>query len=178
VKLALLMEGERKSCLADGIACVGLFDHNGNAEFRNWLLLRGFRHSAKKQDCSTDENPSSKSQVIGTKHGIVTPFRISYDHSNMITQVLNASSIHNPRAPNNPMKRAALLTSTKESDNFAREADLRPRGLPHERDAMGFSTDAIHIGQEPDPATGAIIVPIYQTSTFVQAELGKHKGYE
>jgi cystathionine beta-lyase/cystathionine gamma-synthase len=43
---------------------------------------------------------------------------------------------------------------------------------------MGFSTDAIHVGQEPDPATGAIIVPIYQTSTFVQQELGKHKGYE
>lgn len=43
---------------------------------------------------------------------------------------------------------------------------------------MGFSTDAIHTGQEPDPATGAIIVPIYQTSTFVQEELGKNKGYE
>lgn len=43
---------------------------------------------------------------------------------------------------------------------------------------MGFSTDAIHVGQEADPATGAIIVPIYQTSTYVQAELGKHKGYE
>jgi cystathionine beta-lyase/cystathionine gamma-synthase len=43
---------------------------------------------------------------------------------------------------------------------------------------MGFATDAIHIGQDPDPATGAIIVPIYQTSTFVQQELGKHKGYE
>jgi cystathionine beta-lyase/cystathionine gamma-synthase len=43
---------------------------------------------------------------------------------------------------------------------------------------MGFSTDAIHIGQEPDPSTGAIIVPIYQTSTFVQEELGKNKGYE
>ena len=43
---------------------------------------------------------------------------------------------------------------------------------------MGFATDAIHWGQEPDPATGAIIVPIYQTSTFVQQELGKHKGYE
>jgi cystathionine beta-lyase/cystathionine gamma-synthase len=43
---------------------------------------------------------------------------------------------------------------------------------------MGFSTDAIHVGQEPDPATGAIIVPIYQTSTFVQEALGKHKGYE
>jgi cystathionine beta-lyase/cystathionine gamma-synthase len=43
---------------------------------------------------------------------------------------------------------------------------------------MGFSTDAIHVGQEYDPATGAIIVPIYQTSTYVQEELGKHKGYE
>ena len=43
---------------------------------------------------------------------------------------------------------------------------------------MGFSTDAIHAGQEPDPSTGAITVPIYQTSTFVQEELGKHKGYE
>lgn len=43
---------------------------------------------------------------------------------------------------------------------------------------MGFSTDAIHVGQEPDPATGAIIAPIYQTSTFVQEALGKHKGYE
>jgi cystathionine gamma-lyase/cystathionine beta-lyase/cystathionine gamma-lyase/homocysteine desulfhydrase len=43
---------------------------------------------------------------------------------------------------------------------------------------MGFATDAIHVGQEADSATGAIIVPIYQTSTFVQEELGKHKGYE
>ena len=43
---------------------------------------------------------------------------------------------------------------------------------------MGFSTDAIHAGQEPDPSTGAISVPIYQTSTYVQEELGKHKGYE
>ncbi|HXE74134.1 MAG TPA: PLP-dependent aspartate aminotransferase family protein [Candidatus Xenobia bacterium] len=43
---------------------------------------------------------------------------------------------------------------------------------------MGFATDAIHAGQEPDPSTGAIIVPIYQTSTYVQEELGKHKGYE
>lgn len=43
---------------------------------------------------------------------------------------------------------------------------------------MGFATDAIHVGQEPDPTTGAIIVPIYQTSTFIQEELGKHKGYE
>jgi cystathionine beta-lyase/cystathionine gamma-synthase len=43
---------------------------------------------------------------------------------------------------------------------------------------MGFSTDAIHVGQEADAATGAIIVPIYQTSTFLQEGLGKHKGYE
>jgi cystathionine beta-lyase/cystathionine gamma-synthase len=41
-----------------------------------------------------------------------------------------------------------------------------------------FETRAIHYGQEPDPATGAITVPIYQTSTFVQEAVGEHKGYE
>ena len=41
-----------------------------------------------------------------------------------------------------------------------------------------FSTLCIHAGQEPDPSTGAIIPPIYQTSTYVQEELGRHKGYE
>lgn len=43
---------------------------------------------------------------------------------------------------------------------------------------MGFSTVAIHAGNEPDPATGAVAVPIYQTSTYAQEGLGKHKGYE
>jgi cystathionine beta-lyase/cystathionine gamma-synthase len=43
---------------------------------------------------------------------------------------------------------------------------------------MGFSTDAIHAGQIPDPTTGAVITPIHLTSTYVQDELGKHKGYE
>jgi len=42
----------------------------------------------------------------------------------------------------------------------------------------GFSTKAIHVGQEPDPSTGAVAVPIFATSTYVQEELGKHKGYE
>ena len=42
----------------------------------------------------------------------------------------------------------------------------------------GFATRAIHSGQEPDPLTGAVTVPIYPTSTYVQEELGKHKGYE
>jgi cystathionine beta-lyase/cystathionine gamma-synthase len=41
-----------------------------------------------------------------------------------------------------------------------------------------FSTICIHAGQEPDPSTGAIITPIYQTSTYVQDELGRHKGFE
>jgi cystathionine beta-lyase/cystathionine gamma-synthase len=43
---------------------------------------------------------------------------------------------------------------------------------------MGFATDAIHIGQEPDPSTGAIVAPIYQTSTYVQEALGKNKGFD
>jgi len=45
-------------------------------------------------------------------------------------------------------------------------------------DRARFSTICIHAGQEPDPSTGAIITPIFQTSTYVQDELGKHKGYE
>ncbi|HVD10295.1 MAG TPA: cystathionine gamma-synthase [Gaiellaceae bacterium] len=43
---------------------------------------------------------------------------------------------------------------------------------------MDFETRAIHDGQEPDPATGAVIVPIFQTSTYVQEEAGQTKGYE
>ncbi len=43
---------------------------------------------------------------------------------------------------------------------------------------MDFETRAIHEGQEPDPATGAVIVPIYQTSTYVQDAVGEHKGYD
>ncbi len=43
---------------------------------------------------------------------------------------------------------------------------------------MRFETAAIHAGQDPDPTTGAAIVPIYQTSTYVQDSVAKHKGYE
>jgi len=43
---------------------------------------------------------------------------------------------------------------------------------------MGFSTDAIHAGQSPDPTTGAVMTPIYMTSTYAQPELGVNKGYE
>jgi len=43
---------------------------------------------------------------------------------------------------------------------------------------MGFATIAIHAGQDPDPTTGAVTVPIYQTSTYAQDGLGKHKGFE
>lgn len=43
---------------------------------------------------------------------------------------------------------------------------------------MKFGTKAIHAGQEPDPSTGAIMTPIYQTSTYAQPSPGKHKGYE
>jgi cystathionine gamma-lyase/cystathionine beta-lyase/cystathionine gamma-lyase/homocysteine desulfhydrase len=43
---------------------------------------------------------------------------------------------------------------------------------------MGFATTAIHAGQEPDSAAGAVSIPIYQTSTYAQQGLGKHKGFE
>ncbi|MFV3128206.1 cystathionine gamma-synthase [Niveispirillum sp. KHB5.9] len=51
----------------------------------------------------------------------------------------------------------------------------QPTGRPNRQ---GFATRAIHAGQQPDPTTGAIMVPIYATSTFVQESPGVHKGYE
>jgi cystathionine gamma-lyase/cystathionine beta-lyase/cystathionine gamma-lyase/homocysteine desulfhydrase len=51
-------------------------------------------------------------------------------------------------------------------------------GTKKKKTLLGFATKAIHVGQEPDPSTGAVTVPIFATSTFVQEELGKHKGYE
>src|SRR5579872_4447854 len=44
--------------------------------------------------------------------------------------------------------------------------------------SLGFATRAIHSGQEPDPLTGSVTVPIYPTSTYVQQGIGEHKGYE
>lgn len=43
---------------------------------------------------------------------------------------------------------------------------------------MKFATKAIHAGIEPDPSSGAIMTPIFQTSTYVQEAPGKHKGFE
>lgn len=49
----------------------------------------------------------------------------------------------------------------------------------HDSDsAQGFATRAVHAGQHPDPSSGAVMTPIYQTSTYAQEGLGKHKGYE
>src|ERR1700741_4301252 len=46
------------------------------------------------------------------------------------------------------------------------------------KDDARFSTICIHAGQEPDPATGAIITPIYQTATYVHDAVGEHKAYD
>src|SRR5207302_8616028 len=69
--------------------------------------------------------------------------------------------------------------------------DHRPPGAPRRKayrpgltdvrrigPAVDFETRAIHEGQEPDEATGALTVPIYQTSTYVQDAVGEHKGYD
>ena len=45
-------------------------------------------------------------------------------------------------------------------------------------EGLGFDTRAIHVGQPPDPGTGAVVTPIFQTSTYAQEEVGRHKGYE
>jgi cystathionine beta-lyase/cystathionine gamma-synthase len=63
---------------------------------------------------------------------------------------------------------------TRSSHDRPEGLDLPVKLTPRAR----FSTICIHAGQEPDPSTGAIITPIFQTSTYVQPELGRHKGYE
>ena len=46
------------------------------------------------------------------------------------------------------------------------------------KNSDGFGTRAIHAGQQPDPTTGAVMTPIYQTSTYIQRSPGVHQGYE
>ena len=50
--------------------------------------------------------------------------------------------------------------------------------MSNEKKPTGFSTLAVHAGVEPDASTGAIMTPVYMTSTYVQEGIGKHKGYE
>ena len=49
---------------------------------------------------------------------------------------------------------------------------------PRAEAGRGFGTRAVHAGQQPDPATGAVMTPIYQTSTYAQEAPGEHKGHE
>src|SRR5688500_7422845 len=72
--------------------------------------------------------------------------------------------------------RLATTTSRRPMDNGHNGDDQTPRSDPYYTAA--FETRAIHVGQEPDPTTGAVITPIYQTSTFAQEQVGVHKGYE
>jgi cystathionine beta-lyase/cystathionine gamma-synthase len=62
--------------------------------------------------------------------------------------------------------------------NGGRRPGRRSRGAALYNRCVDFETRAIHEGQEPDPATGAAIVPIYQTSTYVQDAVGQNKGYD
>jgi cystathionine beta-lyase/cystathionine gamma-synthase len=68
-------------------------------------------------------------------------------------------------------------TDARRTTDDARRFSKRPT-TNHQRRIPGFSTRAIHEGQEPDPLTGAVNVPIYASSTYVQEGLGDNKGYE
>ena len=72
---------------------------------------------------------------------------------------------------------AARIAATGSKD-FGSEVHGDTRGDRWAGGGYGFETLAIHAGQDPDPTTGAVIVPIYQTSTYVQTEVGRHQGYE
>ena len=85
------------------------------------------------------------------------------------------------RRPAHRASASAPARPSSRSSPTARSAIPTRASSPHrgrKDEAMGFSTDCIHAGNAPDPTTGAVTVPIYQTSTYVQEGLGKHKGYE
>jgi cystathionine beta-lyase/cystathionine gamma-synthase len=83
-----------------------------------------------------------------------------------------------PAEPGRRPAAAAPKATTPEAPAPQARRPVEPRTLQAGEPDWRFATLAIHAGQEPDPATGAVTVPIYQTSTYHQAELGKHKGYE
>ena len=72
----------------------------------------------------------------------------------------------------------AARTASAGSREFGSEVHGDTAGDRWAGGAYGFETLAIHAGQDPDPTTGAVVVPIYQTSTYVQSEVGRHRGYE
>ena len=78
--------------------------------------------------------------------------------------VLGIQQSANPRQSSQPQK--ALLI------------ERRGKIMSTKKTKAGFATRAIHVGQEADPSTGAVSPPIFATSTYVQQEIGKHKGYE
>ncbi len=76
-----------------------------------------------------------------------------------------------------------MTNKTHRSSNDSKFSDSKssPKNTFHQKtnlDKMGFETRAIHAGQGPDPTTGAIMTPLYLTSTYVQEAPGVHKGYE
>src|SRR5436190_24105218 len=75
----------------------------------------------------------------------------------------------------NPLERCCVKAA-KVPDSFSHRS--RRTIVAYSETAQGFSTRAIHAGQDADPATGATVVPIYATSTYTQAAPGQHKGYE
>src|SRR5439155_26897706 len=78
-------------------------------------------------------------------------------------------------AKRGPGQASFRINAARPRPCITRPSDARTGGrVP----SMDFETRAIHDGQEPDPATGAIIVPIYQTSTYVQEEVGVNRGYD
>src|SRR6202035_3416069 len=79
-----------------------------------------------------------------------------------------------PAGGHDHQARPARIRCAAQPPPTAQSPMSSPDGSPPD----GFATRAIHVGQAPDPTTGAVIVPIYQTSTYAQSEVGVHKGYD
>jgi len=86
-----------------------------------------------------------------------------------------------PQGPDSPDDPRGTPTERSVSPDYPRraptESSVSP-DYPKVKDSWGFSTRALHVGQGPDPATGAVVQPIHMATTFAQQGVGKHKGFE
>ena len=102
---------------------------------------------------------------------------LSYFRAAVDATAANGSPLHTPAGEFVQPARHAAVPAPHPAAEYRTFFGIFWGAVPGGK-SMGFATDAIHVGQEPDPTTGAIVAPIYQTSTYVQEALGKNKGYD
>src|SRR5260370_37646974 len=169
----------------------GLFASPPVTSIRRRLVPLRFSGAAGLSDCAASAiahtaGPSASRKASNARREILMSMVFSPTLSPLYSSAINLASDHpikmivpssgesHQRDELSPVKKVEPERGTSPQPQ---RGSLLCEGFKEEH-FMGVATDAIHVGQEPEPATGAIVAPIFQTSTYVQEELGKDKGYD